>query len=184
MKQFIITTFCLLIYYGCSAQTGDMIVIKKDGKGVKTFMKGLVATFKTTSGNWVNAQVYDLRNDSIFFKDIIVRQVPTQWGVPRLDTMATVIRGLHYEEISSIPKRAESFSFVRNGTLFMIGGAGYVGLNVVNSAIVPYPLFSKDNTPGLIAGAGVFGLGKLMQKLNKSEITVGKKYTLYYLKLR
>jgi hypothetical protein len=168
----------------CWAQTGDMIVIKKNEQTIKTFMKGLYASFKTTSGNWVNAYIYDLRNDSIFFKDVIVRQMPTQWGVYRMDTMATVIRGLHYEEIASIPKRNESFSFIKNGTLFMIGGAGYVGLNVVNSAILKYPVLDKRNIPGLVAGAGVFGIGKLMQKLHKNIITVGKKYTLHYIKLK
>ena len=159
-------------------------MIKHKGQSVKTFMKGLYATFKTTSGGWVNAYVYDLKNDSIFFKDVIVRQVPTQWGVPKMDTMATIIRGLHYQEIASVPKRRESFSFIRNGTLFMIGGAGFVGLNVVNSAILHYPVFDKQNVPGLVAGAGVFGIGKLMQKLHKDVVTVGKKYTIHYIKLK
>lgn len=161
-----------------------MIVIKKNGQSVKTLIKGLYATFKTTTGDWVNAYIYDVKNDSLFFKDIIVRQVPTQWGVPKMDTMATIIRGLHFQDIASVPKRREPFSFIRNGTLFMIGGAGYVGLNVANSAILHYPVFGKDNLPGLAIGAGVFGIGKLMQKLHKDVITVGKKYTIHYIKLK
>jgi hypothetical protein len=184
MKLLLTITFSLFLYNVCTAQTGDMIVIKRKGVSVKTFMKGLYATFRTTGGEFINAQIYDLKNDSIYFKEIIVRQVPTQWGVSRMDTMATVYRGLHYTEIASVPKRKQSFSYLRNGTLLMIGGAGYVGLNVVNSAIVKYPLFSKENAPRLIGGAAAFAVGKLMQKLYKSEIKIGRKNTLHYLKLK
>jgi hypothetical protein len=101
-----------------------------------------------------------------------------------MDTMATIIRGIHYRDIAAVPKRQESFSYMRNGTFLMIGGAGYVGLNVINSAIVKYPVFAKDNIPRLAAGAGVFGVGKLIQKLHKDVITVGKKYTIHYIKLK
>jgi hypothetical protein len=184
MRNLLLLFFYLLLQYNSIAQTGNMIVIKKGEQRVKTFMKGLTATFRTTTGDWVNATIHDLKNDSIFFKDIIVRQVATQWGVPRMDTMATIIRGMHYQDIAAVPKRRESFSFIRNGTLFMIGGAGYVGLNVINSAILKYPVFDKENLPGLAAGAGIFGVGKLMQKLHKDIITVGKKYTIHYIKLK
>ena len=185
MKKFLLISSMFMLTFCCVGQTGDMIVIKKKGQSVKTFMKGLYASFKTVHGQWINAYVHDLRNDSLFYKEVIVRQVPTQWGVSRMDTMATLYHGLHYTDIVAIPKRRESFAFIRNGSLFMLGGAGFVGLNVVNSAILKYPVFGEDNLPALLTGAGVFGFGLLLQKLHKDVITVGKqKYTIHYLKLK
>ena len=184
MKTFLLISF-LVCHAFVLAQTGDMIIIKKNGVTAKTFMKGLYASFQTTYGDWLNVHVHDVKNDSIFYKEVIVRRVPTQWGVSRMDTMATLIRGMHYTDIVAVPKRREPFSFIRNGTLFMIGGGCFVGLNVANSAILGYPVFGKDNLPGLLVGAGVFGVGKLLQKTHKNIITVGKKnYTIHYVKLK
>lgn len=166
------------------AQAGDIVVIRKNGQGIKTFMKGLYTTFKTSTGYWVNAYISDIKNDSVYFKEVIVRQVPTQWGVSRLDTMATIITGLHYLDIVAIPKKRAPFSFIKNGTLFMAAGGGYVALNIVNSAILHYPIFSKQNTPALLTGIAVFGIGKLMHKLHKNVISVGKTYSIHYIKIK
>ncbi len=64
----------------------------------------------------------------------------------------------------------------------MIGGAGYIGLNIINSAYQQYPPFSRDNRPALLQAAGVFTLGKLLQKTHQKQFAIGKKYTLRYIK--
>ena len=184
MKKLLIIIFYFSIVQTCAAQTGDMIVLKKKNQTVKTFMKGVPATFVTTSGNLISVFVQDVKNDSLYYKEVIVRQVPTQWGVSKPDTMATLIRGIHYQEIAAVPKRWQSFSYIRDGSIFMIGGAGYLALNVANTIIGSEKLFDKENIPRLVGGAAAFGVGKLMQTLNKKEMVVGKKYTLQYIKLK
>jgi hypothetical protein len=163
-------------------QAGDFIVIRKKDQTIRTFFNGSVMRFSTVNGEWFDGRVVDIKNDSLFFREVVVRQVPTPWGVSRLDTMTTYIRKVHYSDIAAIPRRSESFGYIKNGTLLMIGGAGYMALNTVNSAYQHYPLFGRDNLPGLIAAAGVFAIGKTMHKLHKPYLVIGKKYTVRYIK--
>ena len=62
----------------------------------------------------------------------------------------------------------------------MIGGAGYLLLNLVNGAYLNDPPFGKDNLPGMAAATGVFAGGFIMSKLHKPIIRVGKKYSIHY----
>ena len=167
---------------GLQAQQSDFIVIKKKDRPVKTFFRGSMAQFRTVAGGWYNGRIENISNDSIFFREVIVQQVPTPWGVTRLDTMTTFVRKIHYQDIVAIPRSKESFGYIRNGTLFMIGGAGYIGINIVNSAYQKYPPFGRENRPSLLQAAGVFAVGKLLQKTYKKQYIIGKKYNLRYIK--
>ena len=96
--------------------------------------------------------------------------------------MSSYIKKVHYNDIVAIPKKHESFSYIKNGTLFMIGGGGYILLNVVNSAYLHYAVFGKKNLPGILAATGTFGAGYLLKKLHKRYITIGNRYSVEYVK--
>lgn len=182
MQKIIALISLLLIGNAAFSQTGDFIVIKKNNQTVKTFFTGSNARFKTISGQWFDGNIIDIRNDSLFFREVIVQQVPTPWGVPRLDTMTTFVRRIYYKDIIAIPKRSESFTYIKNGVLLMVLGGGYAGLNIINSGYQHYAPFGKDNLPNLLTAAGVFGVGKLMQKRHKPYVQIGGKYSMRYIK--
>jgi hypothetical protein len=184
MKSILLLTFVAALSITSPAQTSDMLIFKNNGKTIKTFMKGSSISFITTDGNWYSGRLEEIRNDSLFFREIIIRQVPTQWGTPRLDTTTSLLHRMHFTDIAGMPRGKETFSFIRNGSLLMIGSAGYVALNLINAAYLRYAPFDNDNRDNLVAAAGIFGAGYLMHKLRKPLLIVGKKYTLHYVSLR
>ncbi len=164
------------------SQAGDFVVIKKKNQTIRTFFSGSYARFQLLGGEWFNGRIVHIQNDSLFFREVIVQQVPTPWGVTRLDTMTTSVRKVHYNDIIAVPRRKESFTYIKNGSLLMIGGGGFIALNLVNSAHQHYAPFGKDNLQGMLTAAGAFAAGKTMHKLHKPYHTMGKKYKVRYIK--
>jgi hypothetical protein len=65
-----------------------------------------------------------------------------------------------------------------NGSLFQLGSAAYILLNVANSLIKADPVFGSDNLPKLGIAAGFFVIGKILQNSHKSYLQMGKKYRM------
>jgi hypothetical protein len=182
MKILSITAVLFCISNLAFSQAADFIVVKKGKQNYATFMKGAPARFYT-SGEYIESRVMDIRDDSLFFKQIIIRQVPTAWGVYQLDTVATPVRSIHFKDITAIPRKHQAFSYIRNGSIFMIGGAGYILLNVVNGAYLHDPPFGSRNLPSMLAATGVLATGFIMNRLHKPVLQFGKKYTIHYVNL-
>lgn len=176
------TILALIISITAHAQ-GDLILIKKNNLPFKTYMAGTAANFITTYGEAINTRIAFIKNDSLFFNELNVRQVMTQWGVPRLDTIAIYFRGIHYSEIAALPK-PKKFSQLSISKLLMVGGAGFIAVNLVNSIYLNYPPFASDNLSKILPAAGAFATGFVISKLTSPYYTIGKKYTVEYSKLR
>lgn len=108
-----------------------------------------------------------------------VRMSPTYWGTRTPDTIARYDLRFHYKEIAAIPKPGKSFEFVRNGTLFMIGGGGYAFLHTFNGLIQKKEI--KPITVAISGGIALLGFG--MKKLRKYYYPIGRKYTIEYIKM-
>lgn len=163
-----------------SAQ-GDMIVIRKGDRTIKTIMKGSVTSLLTRNGGQlVNAQITDIRRDSIFYKELVVRQVPTALGVSHLDTMATSIRSLHYNDIAGIP-RSRKFGQLSAGNILVLGGGGLLAVNLINAVYLNYPPFAKDNLSNILPASAALVTGIVLNKLRKNFYFIGKKNSLRYI---
>ena len=82
-----------------SAQPSDYIVLKKKNNRIlKTYFPGTFLSALTYTGFTLNGVIKEIKNDSVFIEQWEVRQVPTQFGVPALDTIVYTIR-MHYQEI-------------------------------------------------------------------------------------
>ena len=82
-----------------SAQPSDYIVLKKkNNRTLKTYFPGTFLSALTYTGFTLNGVIKEIKNDSVFIEQWEVRQVPTQFGVPALDTIVYTIR-MHYQEI-------------------------------------------------------------------------------------
>jgi hypothetical protein len=102
------------------------------------------------------------------------------WGTSVADTVSAFLNRYHYNEIGSLRKPPKPFEFIRNGTIFMIGGGGYAVLHLANAAIQSEPV---DGTTMAIAG-GVAAAGFIMYKLRKYEYHIGGKYQLVYIGMK
>src|SRR5699024_1458028 len=129
-------------------QLSDFIVVKKrNGRTIETFMAGKAILFKTNTGAVIDGQIKDIRNDSIFVQTYVIRTVPTNLGVTILDTISRSLFASNYQNISRIKvfHKAESSGGNLLGPLLMLGGSGYIVLNLINSAGKSEPLTEKKN---------------------------------------
>jgi hypothetical protein len=152
----------------------DWLVLKKNGKTIKTYMPGARIDFLTTNKTPVSGVMYKLRNDTLYLIQFDIRMMPTKTGGILNDTITQKTNPYLIKHIGYITKQKESFRYIKNGTIFMIGGGAYAGLHLINAAILSDPVDWK--VVG-IAG-GVFAFGFLLKMLHKEEMTLGKKYKL------
>ncbi len=177
-----LTVLAIFFVQSATAQSSDFITIRKNNITIKTLLSGSYQTILLAGGRWVSIKILDIKKDSIFFKEIAVRRLGTPWGVGRLDTLATPVEAVYYKDIVGIPKIKSGFEYLKNGTLPMVAGSGYILLNVINSAYLNFSPFSKKNLPGVLIAGGAIGLGFLQHKKYQKFISFGKRYTLQYVK--
>jgi hypothetical protein len=101
-----------------------------------------------------------------------------------VDTTGYFILKMHYQEIRSIESaKKERWRFVKNGSIFMIGGVGYALLNVINGAYLNQPINDPANIRSLGIAAGVAGGGYLLNRLYARKERKGNKYKIVYVKM-
>lgn len=162
------------------AQSADFIVLKRKGRTVKTFYKGSNIEFLTTGGAYRDALIRNIRNDSIFLQEFLIRRIPTTLGFYITDTAGSFSYAYNYKEIYHFGKENKGFNVSGSGAALMGGGA----LLTLASG-VSYLVDKSKFSPGLLAAAvGLGGLGYVMSKSGSKGITVGKKgYTIEYINI-
>ena len=176
--------FLLSIFIFCElagfSQASDFISVrKKNGITVKSIFPGSIVSLRTVYANDINGVVEAVKNDSLFVKEYDVRSVPNQWGTFTVDTLGSTVIGFNYCDIETVVyKERRSFSFIKNGTILMVGGVGYVLLNVINGAYLKQSIVGKENRKSLVIALGVAGTGFLMNRLHAKS--VNKRYTIIY----
>lgn len=158
------------------AQSSDFILLKKNKKTIATYFPGTNIGFFTNTGTFLQANITRIKNDTLYLKEYIVRQVPTQLGVNIIDTVSSYLYQYHYNQIKSIGKTGRRFDVNGSGAILMGGGA----LLLVGSAVVLLA-DNKNFSPQLMGAAAVLaGVGYLLTRVNNKGIIIGKKYTLVY----
>jgi hypothetical protein len=185
MRKFLLVIFILIFSAPCFSQVSDFIKVKKrNNRTLKTFFPGSFISCKTVYKNYINGVVHAVHNDSVFVREYDIRSVPNQWGVSSVDTLGSYVVGVYYKDIETIVfKKHESFGFVKNGTLLMVGGLGFAVLNLVNGKYLEEPITGPDNMKSLGISLGVAGAGFLMNRLHKINNRNGKKYIVEYVRM-
>ena len=146
------------------SQLSDFIVVKKkNGRTIGTFMAGKAIVFKTNTGDYIDGQIEAIRDDSIFVITYKIRTVPTNLGVTIVDTVSRSVFATNYRNISrvKINDRSDREKGLV-GSLLMVGGSGYILLNSINSAGHGEPFTEKQNLRNLGIAAGAVALGYLV----------------------
>ncbi len=190
MKRLPMRRLLLLIGIACCsssvlAQMGDFISLKRsNNRHLASYFKGSRIELQHVNGQLINGPIEDVRNDSIFVRQWQIVSYITQLGTSKVDTLGSLIFGLHYQEIFRIVhNKKQSWGFVRNGSLFMIGGVGYAVLNVINGAYRKESIGDSENVRSLAIAGAVAGGGFLLNRLHRHREKNGKNYKIVYVKM-
>jgi hypothetical protein len=181
MKKSVLLIFLALISMDSIGQqqgSFDMVVLRDaNDRTIKSYFQGIPITFGTRSGRYVEGTIRKIERDSIFIQKYDVRRAMTMWGTQVQDTVGIFWTAYHTNEISWIRKPKAKFEFVRDGTIFMIGGVAYTALHVFNAAYLGEPVIWS--TVGI--AMGIAAAGFVMLKLRKRKYEIGHGYTLKYI---
>lgn len=165
-----------------SAQSDFIVVKKRNNRTVKTFMPGSPITITTFQDYVLSGPIDTVRDDSVFVRMYNIRVLPTQFGTTIIDTAGSNIRGVHYKDIMKIDVgKKESFVFVKNGTLFMVAGLGYIALNLINGAYLHEDIGDSQNVTSLAIAGGVAAAGFVMNRIYHHRKKHGKLYKVEYI---
>jgi len=169
----------LLLGNQAFAQPTDVLLLKKNNKTIKRFYSGSNIEITTNKGVYLTAAINTIKNDTLFLKQYVVRQVPTQLGVFILDTVTTYYYKYHYNEIKAIGKTGRRFNLSASSASLLGGG---ILLTLAGGVVY---LVDRDNfSPSLmIASASLAAVGYVMGKTTGKGMIIGKKYSLGYLEL-
>jgi len=165
---------------------GDYLLMKKpNGRHMGSYFKGSPISFYLPNGVGIDGWIEDVRDDSVFVKQWNIQTFMTSLGTTRVDTVGFYIHKLRYTDIASIiPKRKEGFRYVKNGSIFMIGGIGYAALNLINGAYLKEPLTDSRNLTSLGIALGVAGGGFILNRVHRHKVRTGKQYIIQYIKMQ
>ncbi|MGE5519411.1 MAG: hypothetical protein ACM3VS_05730 [Candidatus Dadabacteria bacterium] len=174
-----------LLSLTANSQSADYISVRKwTGKTMKNFYQGSNILLQTTDGSILQGPIKSIRNDSVYLTIYTTRYFPTIWGTRQLDTISIVDLGLKFKEISRIHFGKKSGFFARNaGPLMMIGGTGYLSLNLLNALTLPGSVTDRDNLRKISIAGGIVVVGYFLNKLLYSDGFTNKKYKIHYVDL-
>jgi len=168
------------VHLQSNAQPSDFLSLhNKSDLTVKTFLPGSSIVFGDVSGQTTSGIIKKMMHDSLFVEQYDLRRAYDRWGFSVIDTVTRFILKYHYKDIKWIIKPSQSFVFIRNGSIFMIGGAAYTFLHLFNSINKKEPI----NGITVATSIGVATFGWILHKLYKPYYLIGKKYSLIYIKM-
>ena len=185
MRGLFILLAVLAASYSGFSQMSDFISLKRtNNRHVASYFKGSRIELQHVNGQVISGPIEDVRNDSVFVRQWHIVSYITQLGTSKVDTLGSIVYGFHYQEIFRIfHDKRQSWGFVRNGAIFMIGGVGYIVLNVLNGWYRKEPIGDADNLKSLAFAGGVAGGGFLLNRLHRYREKNGKKYKINYVKM-
>lgn len=189
MKSYVIIILLLSLSQVSFSQTSDFIVIKKrNNRTLKTYYPGAFISAVTYHGFQINGYIRYIRNDSLIIRQEERRLMPTDFGGTKLDTFVYTI-GLDYREIEKFNYtsqytwgRKRGFAVVTLPKLMMIGGTGYVLLELINTGYRRESLNEDGKLLSLGIGAAVAAAGYTIQRVTREHNKVGKKYKVVYVR--
>ena len=177
MNRLLLILLLLIAYQALFAQSSDVILLKRNNKTIKRYFAGMDMDITTTTGAYINGNITKIKNDSLYLKQFVVRQMPTQLGVFVLDTVATYNYTYHINQVKAIGKTGRRFNLSASAASLLGGGL----LLTVASGVV-YLVDRKNFSPALlIASASLASIGFVMAKTTGKGMVIGKKYHLVYL---
>jgi hypothetical protein len=189
MRIYLLSVLCFFLFSQARSQSDDFIVLKKrNNRTLKTYGAGSFLSALTNTGFQLNGFIKAIRNDSIFITQQETRLVSTQFG-QTIDTLFHTF-GFDYRNITAFYfsrqfdaiKRKRGFVQTTLPGILIIGGSGFIVLELVNTIYRKEKLNEKGKLTSIGVAAGIAGLGVVLQTINSRKDKVGNKYKVYYIK--
>lgn len=188
MKSFLLVTLLIALTSLCYSQQTDFIVLKKwNNRTVKTLAVGSFLSARTHNGFELNGFITAILNDSIYLRQQDTRLVGTEFGSV-VDTVWYNL-GLDYREIAVFNYKRDNawrnkkgFAVITIPRLMLIGGVGFLALELINSAYRKESLSEHNKLPILAVAAGIAVAGYMIPRIQKNRNKAGGKYKVVYVK--
>lgn len=160
------------------AQGGDILLLQKNHKTVRTWFTGSNIVFFTADHTPVSATIDSLKNDTLFMAQYETRLKTNSLGITVRDTIFKYKLVFSLSDIYSVPANRRGSNVLGSGIIFMVAGAGYLALNVINTIAEGEKVFGDDNIPRLVLGGSLLAVGVLQRMLHshRQEYRIGKKF--------
>ena len=177
--KFLLPLFCLLLQPAFS-QSADFIFLKMKGKTIRPYYAGSNIEFKTTSGAYIDARINEIKNDTLYLQEFIVKQMQTRMGFYVIDTLGSFRYKFHYNQVYSIgPKPRRGFNMSGSGNE-LLGG----GILLTLGSLVVLVADRQKFSPALMIGSAALGIaGYFLSKSGTKPLVIGKKYKLFYMNM-
>jgi hypothetical protein len=165
---------------GAGAQKSDVLLLQKKGRTIASYFPGTNLSCLTTDRVPVAGRIDSLKRDSVFLTHFDVRRITTPMGAQLADTVGKFSLSFSVANLGYFPyqgRQPQGFW----GRLLLLGGAGFLLVNTVNTLREKDALFGKDNLPRVLGALGGMGLGVALTATEKDLVKLGGKYRLKYL---
>jgi hypothetical protein len=169
----------IIMMYALAAlgQKSDFLILKKNGRTIKSYFENSPITFKTNS-RYVKGVITKVSHDSVNMKEFDIRQMPTQFGVYTIDTVGAYRSIFALKDISYIDKENRNFDWQSSGAA-LLGGGGIITIVGLGTWIFTKPNSRYYASPYLVGSSALLaGIGYLLMKGNSNGFKLGKRYTL------
>jgi hypothetical protein len=188
MKQSLLFILLLSIAKVSLSQKSDFIVLKKrNNRTLKTYYPGEFISAVTNNGFPINGFIKDIRHDSIILLQQQRELVAAGFGT-ELDTVSYIL-SVDYRDIKSFHYtsqytwgRKRGFAEVTLPKLMMAGGAGFIILELVNTAYRKESINANNKMTSLGIAAGIAAVGFAITRFQKHSDKAGGKYKVFYIK--
>ena len=178
----------LLIICQASAQQSDYIILKKrNNRILKTYFEGTYLSAETYEGFQLNGIIRAIRNDSLILQQHETKLIPSEFGY-KIDTVRYAL-AINYRQIKKFnfikydaAGRKKGFSQVTIPKLLVVGGIGFLGLELINTIYRKESITQDNKRTSLSIAAGVAASGFVWNYISKNRNKVGGKYRLVYIK--
>jgi hypothetical protein len=187
MKRLTLTGVLLFSITSLFSQE-NILLIRKNGKTIRSYWTGSVIAFQLHDGVWVKGDITRIQKDSFYVRPTMVNY---QWF--GTDTVRYNPIGFSLSDINVLPKKGVLVDYkngearisrsgghvhwywIKSGWIFRTAALGYTGLHVANG-VIKNDFSVSQSRQQLAVAAGVFVFGLFLKWSYKPIIRVGKKY--------
>lgn len=188
MRTFLLSLICFAMAAELKSQDDFIVLRKRNNRTLKTYGQGSFLSAKTNTGFQLNGFITAIRNDSIFIRQQETKLVATDFG-QTIDTVFYTfgfdhrnITAYYFQNQYGPTMRKRGFAQTTLPAILIAGGAGFMALELINTAYRKEPLNDEKKLISLGIAAGVAATGIVLQTMNSRKDKVGNKYKVFYIK--
>lgn len=180
--KILILLIAVCIIENSIGQSSDILLLKKANKTIAHYYAGTHISFTSTTGAYRDAEITQIKNDSLFLQEYLIRRLPTTLGFYITDTAGSFRFVYHYNQVKNMGQPGNKNFNVSGSGAALLGG----GILLTLASGVVYVADREKFSPALLGAAvGLGAVGYLMSKAGSKGIIIGKRgYQFQYINMQ